>query len=166
MKHDLVLPQHLREKLKSPLGRLVSNLGEVHGILASRDIISVGDEITKSLLERDILPMICVYDGRIKRIKVEIPEVIEKFDAKEIHIKNPGGHLTPEAFKAIDRAIASGVRVKIIVSGEEDLITLAAINLAPNGTLVLYGQPGEGVVVVEVNDSIKKEVEGILEKMK
>ncbi|MEA3254599.1 MAG: DUF359 domain-containing protein [Candidatus Altiarchaeota archaeon] len=166
MEYDLVLPQHLRKKLKSPLGRLVSNLGEVHDVLISRDIISVGDKITESLLVRNILPLVCVYDGRIKRVGVETPEVIKEFDAEEIHIKNPAGHLSRDAFKAVDRALASGLRTKIIVDGEEDLITLAAVNLAPSGSLVLYGQPDEGVVVVEVDDNIKKKVKEILERMK
>lgn len=163
---DLVLPKYLRKKLKKPLGRLVSNLDEIHDALISRYIISVGDKITESLLERKILPEICVYDGRIKRIKIEIPEVIKKFHAHEIHIKNPRGHLSQDAFKAIGEALASEVRTKIVVDGEEDLITLVAINLSPLNTLVLYGQPDEGIVVVEVNDNIKKKVEKILERMK
>lgn len=167
MKHrDLVLPQNLRQELKKPLGKLVSDLDELNDIFKLRYIISVGDKITESLLEKGILPDICVYDCKIKRIKIKIPEIIKNLDAKEIHIKNPGSHLTQDAFKAIDKALASEVRTKIVVDGEEDLITLVAINLAPISTLVLYGQPDQGIIVVEVNDNIKKKVEKILERMK
>jgi uncharacterized protein (UPF0218 family) len=47
----------------------------------------------------------------------------------------------------VKNAIEKG-KGKIIVEGEEDLAALPALMLAPEGALVLYGQPGEGIVAV------------------
>ena len=41
--------------------------------------------------------------------------------------------------------------MKIVVEGEEDLATLPAILYAPPGSVVVYGQPDEGSVLVKVN---------------
>ena len=53
--------------------------------------------------------------------------------------------------------------LKIYVEGEEDLATLPAVLLSPTGSMVAYGQPGEGVVLVEVDESKKKEFEEYVE---
>ena len=54
---------------------------------------------------------------------------------------------------------------KIIVDGEEDLAALAAIKTAPENSIVFYGQPGEGLVKVCVDEKIKEEVQGIIKRM-
>jgi len=42
------------------------------------------------------------------------------------------------------------------VTGEEDLLALPAIVLAPLGSVVLYGQYDKGVVINEVTEELKK----------
>ncbi|HOP09469.1 MAG TPA: DUF359 domain-containing protein, partial [Candidatus Methanofastidiosa archaeon] len=54
---------------------------------------------------------------------------------------------------------------KIFIDGEEDLATLPAIFFAPEGAIVVYGQPDEGIVIVNVTDEKKKEVYSILSRM-
>lgn len=162
--NDLRLPPHLRKKLKKPFGNLVSSVDELD--IESEIIVSVGDKITENLLKAGIEPKVCVYDGKIMRKPVHIPDVIKNFDREEIRIKNPAGSLTKEAFTAIGDALKSKSATKIRVDGEEDLIALIAINLAPEGSVVLYGQPGEGVVVVEVDERKKAYIRDILEGMR
>jgi len=41
------------------------------------------------------------------------------------------------------------------VDGEEDLAVIPCVLMAPEGSLILYGQPGEGVVLVET-DKVKE----------
>ncbi|HYA22476.1 MAG TPA: DUF359 domain-containing protein, partial [Thermoproteota archaeon] len=53
-------------------------------------------------------------------------------------------------------ALSVGAGTVVIVEGEEDLLTLFAIDLSSGGDLVIYGQPGEGAVVVRVDDDVKK----------
>jgi len=89
----------------------------------------------------------------------------KKYPAEELHVKNPAGGITSEAFNAIKDALTSKKKTKIFVEGEEDLLILAAINQAPMGTYVLYGQPDEGAVLVEVNAKTKDLVEKIFAEM-
>ncbi len=107
-----------------------------------------------------------MYDKRVMRKEIEIPEAIKNFDAEKICIKNPAGCLNLDVFKAIKNALHSGSRYKICIEGEEDLVTLAAIDVAPAGSLILYGQPGLGMVMVNVDQKIKEKVRHILNRMK
>jgi hypothetical protein len=63
--------------------------------------------------------------------------------------------------------IKAGYRVLILVKGEEDLAVIPAAILAPPGSLVFYGQPGEGVVICEVDrvrDKVIKMKEMLMEE--
>jgi len=51
------------------------------------------------------------------------------------------------------------------VDGEEDLFTLAAVLLASEDTMVIYGQPHEGIVAVTVNLQTKKKAQLIVDAM-
>ena len=50
----------------------------------------------------------------------------------------------------------------IKVSGEEDLAVLPAVLLAPLNSLVLYGQPRKGIVVIKVTEKKKKEIKKVI----
>ena len=54
---------------------------------------------------------------------------------------------------------------RVQVDGEEDLMAIIAIVIAPRGSVVLYGQPGVGVVAVEVGPGSKSRSRTILRKM-
>jgi hypothetical protein len=43
----------------------------------------------------------------------------------------------------------------IIVDGEEDLAVIPLVIAAPDGIIVIYGQPGEGIVLNEVDEGAK-----------
>jgi hypothetical protein len=60
----------------------------------------------------------------------------------------------------------SNHQTKIVVEGEEDLLTLIAIMNAPQESLVVYGQPHEGIVVVKVTEDKKTEISELLKAMK
>ena len=158
----LKLPNSLREKLKEPFGELLAGLEELRH---NKNIICVGDETSKIALEFGLKPKVLVYDGRIKRESVPIPAIIRNFKATEVRITNPAGYITRESFEAIYAGLTGFGRVKIRVDGEEDLLTIAAIDLAPAGSVVLYGQPHEGLVVVKVNEESKKRAKKVLEQM-
>ena len=171
---DLKLPKHLRSRLKIPFGDLITKVCDLKDKLGidlanksinANKIICVGDRVCEVTVTQGIVPDICVYDGKIMRRVIEIPDVIRDLDAIEIHAKNPAGYLSSEAFNAMEEALMSESNVKIIIAGEEDLVTLAAIDLAPLGSIILYGQPNEGMVVVMVNKNIKKVVKEILKEM-
>jgi len=66
----------------------------------------------------------------------------------------------------IRESLQGDERIKIIVNGEEDLATLPAILYAPVGSVVVYGQPNEGSVLVHVTSERKKHIEEFIKKMK
>jgi uncharacterized protein (UPF0218 family) len=70
-------------------------------------------------------------------------------------VKNPAGTLTDDLIRALDRAIMHPP-VTVIVDGEEDLAVIPLVIAAPNGAIVLYGQPHQGVVLRKVNREAKE----------
>ncbi|MEA1924987.1 MAG: DUF359 domain-containing protein [Candidatus Altiarchaeota archaeon] len=159
----LRLPSSLRRELKKPFGRVLGDIRELDD--ESDILVCVGDRVSADALEAGLKPKIIVYDCRIKRESIELPSSIKNHKAELVEVKNPPGSLTPEAFNALGRALDSGLEYKIFVDGEEDLVALAAIKLAPLGSLVVYGQPGEGLVAVEVDGVMKEKVDKIMEQM-
>ncbi|MEM1981989.1 MAG: DUF359 domain-containing protein [Candidatus Hadarchaeales archaeon] len=156
------LPEHLRDRLKRPLGRVFPSMGEAVEYLRTlkpKRIVTVGDRVTLTLLEEGIRPDVCVVDLKTLRspLAEEERKRLERLDLPEKRVVNPPATLSDELWKAFDLPPP----LKIVVEGEEDLATLVAVMKSPPGTAVLYGQPKEGVVVVEV-ERVRREVEELL----
>lgn len=126
-------------------------------------IVSVGDKVSQDLACNALQPDILIVDNRIMR-KVISP--ISATADQIIAVKNPPGTITDQAWEAVIEATKSSRRTKIVVDGEEDLLALPAVIGAPDGSLVLYGQPHEGVVVIEVTEAMKRKVREIVNAMK
>jgi hypothetical protein len=65
----------------------------------------------------------------------------------------------------IKKAFSSEPPVRIIVDGEEDLLVIPACILAPENSVVMYGQPNEGLVIVQITPKIRAKVQKILDAM-
>ena len=130
-------------------------------------LISVGDVTTFHLLEAGIIPDICIVDDRTKRKPVSSDVSVRNRDKvyEEVSVDNPAGIITDELIRTLCEAFASEKLLRIFVRGEEDLATLPVILLAPPGSVVLYGQPDEGVVFVEVTEKKKEEIRALFEKL-
>lgn len=160
----------IRGKLKKPWGKPVrGSFNETASILKDilkeekpPFIVSVGDVVSKNLIENKILPNLLIVDNKVMRTTIK-PAPLHA--DKEMRVKNPPGTLTPEALNTVQEAFRTNCRVKIVVDGEEDLLTLAAVLYAPENSMVIYGQPHEGIVVVKVTDEKKAEVAEILKAM-
>ncbi|CDG65482.1 hypothetical protein MBMB1_1384 [Methanobacterium sp. MB1] len=156
----LILKQELRSEFKKPLGVLYSSLDEAEDFIKSKYpdelLISVGDITTQNLQKADLIPHLGIIDNVVER-KPAAYDVV--YDNVTLNVKNPPGVITDELQETIKRAfqlVKSGFRVLILVDGEEDLAAIPSILMAPPGSLVLYGQPGEGLVVCEVDKVIDK----------
>jgi uncharacterized protein (UPF0218 family) len=55
--------------------------------------------------------------------------------------------------------------VRIVVNGEEDLLVIPVCVHAPDNSIVLYGQPHEGLVVVEITPEIRNKTQSLLDLM-
>ncbi|MEM2874528.1 MAG: GTP-dependent dephospho-CoA kinase family protein [Candidatus Hadarchaeales archaeon] len=161
----LLLPDELRPVLRRPLGALFSGVGEmIKQLKPSKRIVTVGDRVTAEAIRLGIRPDIAIVDLREMRKpigrEIELPLAGAR---RKIMVKNPAGSLTPGLFSAISEAKSGTV---IVVDGEEDLAALPAILLSPIGTSVIYGQPGEGAVLVAVTRGKKEEIRSIVKKFK
>ncbi|UCD96256.1 MAG: GTP-dependent dephospho-CoA kinase family protein [Candidatus Bathyarchaeota archaeon] len=125
-------------------------------------LVSVGDYVTAYLFRHNIKPDLFIVDDKIMR--KQIPPIDANADAV-LTVKNPAGTITDQAWFAIETATRSRRRTKIQVDGEEDLLTLVAILTAPLNSIVLYGQPLQGVVVVRVTAEMKESVRRIVDAM-
>ena len=161
----------LRAKLKEPFGTLIQGtFSETMNrleIIAEREkppkIISVGDTVSRNLHEHQMNPQLSITDNKRMRRRIQ-PRI---FAGKNVvHVKNPQGTITEEAITAVREALESDEHVHIIVDGEEDLLTIIAVLYAPEKSLVVYGQPYEGIVVVEVTSEKKAGAIEILKAMK
>ena len=169
----LALPAKLRPVLRKPFGVLYTGTGiDTIQKLASdlgspTKLISVGDVTTFYLLESDIMPDVCVVDDRTKREPASNHVVLgtnhEAFTT--ISVDNPPGVITEDLINAIDESLRSDQHVRLFVRGEEDLAALPAILMAPIGSVVLYGQPNEGVVLVKITESKKDEIRSLLDQI-
>jgi uncharacterized protein (UPF0218 family) len=161
----------LRAKLKEPFGMLIQGtfsktMSKLEIIVKGEKppkIVSVGDTVSRNLHEHGLPPQLSITDN--KRMRRRIPPRI--FPAKSvIRVKNPQGTITEEAIVAVRKALESNGAVHIIVDGEEDLLTLVTVLYAPEESLVVYGQPYKGIVVVKVTPEKKAEAMEILKAMK
>lgn len=161
----------LRVKLKEPFGTLirgsfVETMDKLEDIVKKKKpikLISVGDTVSRSLHASQMKPQLSITDNRHMRKKVK-PKVFESNNV--IRVRNPQGTITEEAIMAIKDAVESNEHFHIIVDGEEDLLALIAILYAPETSLIVYGQPYEGIVVVEVTPEKKADAMKILKAMK
>lgn len=163
---DLDLPEFLRETLSKPFGPVVTE-DELKRYIDDCDrVIAVGDIVTETLIRKNILPHVMIVDFQTRRGPFEeIRDTLRKVDAETITVANPPGKLTAELWNAVAKSIGSARRTKIIVSGEEDLASLAAIMLSDRGDCVIYGIPDEGIAVIRIDAEIRKKAKDILEQM-
>lgn len=164
------LPQEMQGQLKKPWGTLIrgsftettNKLKEILREEKPPKLVSVGDRVSKNLIENEVFPNLLIIDNKVMRTALKL--VFLPSD-KEVHVKNPQGTITEEALNAVHEAFKADCRVKIVVDGEEDLLTLAAVLYAPENSVVVYGQPYEGIVVVRVTKEKKAEAAEILKAM-
>lgn len=161
-----ILPASMRAELQKPLGKILTTKEAIEEI-GSKNIIVVGDHVGHLFLINKIKPDLLIYDYKSMRKSVEkkVRDEIDNYEVEKIKVKNPAGKITAEACFAVENAINSRKKIKIEVEGEEDLLALPAIMFAPIGNILLYGQPNQGIVLVEINEKIKKTVNQFYERM-
>ncbi|HKW43951.1 MAG TPA: GTP-dependent dephospho-CoA kinase family protein [Thermoplasmata archaeon] len=162
----LRLPDSLREFLRWPMGPLVSGADILPTIGRASPVATVGDFCTLDLVARGRTPDVCVVDFKTKRQEdPELREALSRVGTKALRVTNPAGTIVADAWRVMSEAFKSDERVRVEVRGEEDLLALVCIALAPGSAAVLYGLPSQGVVVVKPDQSAKAKVLDILRRM-
>lgn len=158
----LSLPESARDAFKDPFGPVyadVATLLEHH----EGPIVAVGDIVTYHFEEGDHCPWIAYVDGRTERETTPEP-VRETLETREnrIEVDNPPGTITAELLEATASALDVEGPTTIVVDGEEDLAAVPAVLAAPDGATVVYGQPGEGMVAVDVTGNARASFQELL----
>ena len=149
----LQLPDDLRDQLKNPLGNLISDNDPnkeniIKKISVESVLITVGDRTTENMLQLGLKPQIQIIDGLEKRSERVVPA--DDTITTRLSCKNPPGEITEESMQIIKKAFSSELPVRITVDGEEDLLVIPACIFAPENSVVMYGQPNEGLVIVTI----------------
>lgn len=162
-----LLTRETREILGRPLGRVVSEAEAVSLLQGKKSIATIGDFCSAALLGNGVRPDIVIYDHRCLRAPAgrEICTKLDGYDGGALRVKNPAGIITDGLVAAVKAALGRGAG-KILVDGEEDLAALVVLMHAPDGMMVAYGQPKEGMVLIEASEKTREMALAIFEKMK
>jgi GTP-dependent dephospho-CoA kinase len=157
------------KRLKEPFGELLPGdpeetmpeLSSIIGRIHPTKVVAVGDVVSRETVAAGIMVNLRIIDHRSMRK----PAVHFDLRAKTTyHVRNPAGVITLESWEAIKRAMKDEDAL-ILVDGEEDLLALPCIVESPSNSLVLYGQPSQGLVVVDTNPTIRQEASLILQRL-
>ena len=162
------LPDDLRDQIKTPLGVLISDNDPnkeniIKKISAESIIITVGDRTTENILQLGLKPQIQIIEGLEKRNQCIVPT--DDTVNTKLSCRNPPGEITEESIQVIQKAFSCEPPVRITVDGEEDLLVIPVCIHAPENSIVMYGQPNEGLVIVTITPEIRAKVQKILDVM-
>ena len=163
MIQDLVVNESIKNFVRKPLGKLIKE--KQLRALFKGTVIAVGDQVSITCDKLGLSPKVAIVDYHIMRKAVSISQksILKNIGGITMHAKNAPGNISVEAWKKVEEAISFvGETVRLDIEGEEDLLTLAAIFLADIGTKVIYGQPRQGIVLVEVTAEKKRELADFL----
>lgn len=151
---DIIVPANLRILFKKPFGDLITGKGleaaeKAKERLSGRKLIVVGDETLKNMKAIGVSPDLAIIDQKVKRKSVDT-----ELEGEAIKALNPPGWISADLQGKIYSALEEA-KPLILVEGEEDLAVLPCILDADWDTVILYGQPNEGLVFVEVNEETK-----------
>ncbi len=124
-------------------------------------VVAVGDVVSTETLLAGIPVDVRIVDMMTLRKSVGPAEYPSK---TVFRARNPAGVITMRAWDVIREALKARDAV-VWVEGEEDLLTLPCVLESPDGSVILYGQPREGLVVVRSSREKKREVRALLDGM-
>lgn len=162
------LPDSLRDRFKTPLGNLIPenqvNKSNIQKYLSKNSyLITVGDRTTEKMLAFGLIPSLQIIDNQEKRVRREPQKNDNTYT--ELVCDNPAAEITPQSIDVIKKAFVSKTPVRLTVVGEEDLLVIPVCIHAPENSLVMYGQPNEGLVIVKITPEIRNKTQRLLDLM-
>lgn len=163
----LTLPEGMRAELKEPFGRLIPD-AEVTAERLRAEIprgslvVAVGDATTERLASLGMRAGVEVVDGQERRAARAAPAGAP---ATSLSCRNEAGTIADSALDALREALAAPRPVRLTVDGEEDLLAVPLCDMCEDGSVVAYGQPGEGMVVVRVGAEPRARARRIMKMM-
>ena len=151
-----------RAMMAWPLGIAISreapeSIIKVRGDYENSFLITVGDVVTLNAIKYWRVPNLAFMDLKTRRsIGMGSAEAVG-FD-RIINMVNKPATLSIDVINTIRREMIeaiSGLKVLIQVDGEEDLLAIPAVLLAPRGSLVLYGLYTGYLIAIPVVDEYR-----------
>ncbi len=171
-----IMPESLKQELRDPLGHvreafetsfheLRNQLTQDGEGLIENSLISVGDMVTYNLKTMGIQPHLSIIDGMTcrKALNSDFLQVLKEEGYSEA--PNKKGTIQKEAVQTLIDLLHMGHKKatkQLFIHGEEDLLTLVAILLAPLHSHVFYGLRNRGAVDVFVTENIKEKVYNLI----
>ena len=130
-------------------------------------VITIGDIATYSLIRKKVSIDIAVCDGKVKRKKdVTSLKLFSPTRRRVFEAVNPRRTISSELLSGVKKSLnvflEHNERVFLRVYGEEDLSVLPFSLFAPLSSMIIYGQPGKGLVSSIVTEERKRKVQKIL----
>lgn len=179
------LPVRMRAELKRPMGRLVPDASVTRAELlrglpaaaagAEPVVVTVGDATTARVSGLGIAPVLEIVDGVEGRVRrgAAAPAgagtaaaALRRRPERLAICENRAGGICTGCADLVRDLLEPPLRPsRIEVDGEEDLLVVPACIHAPDGAAVMYGQPGEGIVVVTAGPDARHRAKSVLERM-
>lgn len=179
-----VLPEALRGELAKPFGPVLQSEQLKDHVAAAPAVVAVGDVVSLTLKLLGITPRLFVCDYQTQRgvpagrtapgvnTKALVSNESALYEMElgnwgdmAFTVRNPAGTITRQAWDAIRIGLDHpDGPVRVHVTGEEDLLGIPCFLEAPDGAVVLYGLPNQGVVAVTVDAALKAKVAALLGK--
>ncbi len=126
-------------------------------------LVLVGDVVSRTIHGQGVIAKVQIIDNKERRgPTIEQTRPV----ARTIRVTNQAGTINKASWGALVEAFHRAKDTLVVVDGEEDLLALVAVLTAPNGALVVYGQPSEGIVLVRVNENSRGKVLNLLQRMR
>jgi uncharacterized protein (UPF0218 family) len=156
-------------QMKQPMGKLLKgNPAETMPELANlvkktrpTRVATVGDVVSRETIQSGIEANLRIIDHKTMRR----PLAYSPTPSQHVFsLVNASGTISEDAFSII-RTAMSYEDALIVVDGEEDLLTIPAVLESPENSIVLYGQPMQGIVVISVTSTVKLRMRNFLDAM-
>ncbi len=164
---ELILPESLRETLRNPFGDKVKNLEDLP-IQKDDFVVAVGDITVSLLVASGRIPDISIYDLISQRKTITEEKILKSLPLFDKEFENKPATINSKTVikihDLISESVIEGKKIAIKIIGEEDLLALPLILLAPLNAIVLFGLPGIGFVKVNATEENKRKVKDYLEQ--
>ncbi len=171
------MSEKIKLQLKAPLGELIPDREVTKAAILARItkskyptiLVSIGDRSTERLNEFSVphsLEIIDRIEERKSRTEIPFSASVEKI----LYAKNEAGTISSQALTSLASALAQieedpAIPIRLQIEGEEDLLTLPVLAFFPPETVILYGQPSQGLVIVHARGEPRKRAWDILAEL-
>ena len=155
-----------RDQCIKPFGKLIAQSDCLAQIESVRPpfIGVVGDQSLAYFLQQKLPVDLGIFDNRIQRqASTKISELVLKFSLKSAirPVNNPSGTISSDAVAAIEY-VMSHTPGLLEITGEEDLLVIPLVLAIPLQSLIFYGQPHLGLVVMTVTPELKQRIVNLI----